>query len=111
MRRCTQLIFAMWFVISMTMAQAWTSAAQTSTYSRSEPDGSGYSMRSRDSHLNGSGYSPQQNESQALTEYLKQRKLPLVGAQVLRRTDGRRMVVLYGFVGSNFGKADAANKT
>lgn len=110
MRRCTQLIFAMWFAIAMTMAQAWSSAAQTSTSSRSEPGAIGYSGGSSDSNLDTSGYTPEETESQALTEYLKQRKLPLVGAQVLRRTDGRRMVVLYGFVGSDFGKTDAASK-
>ncbi|MBV8771568.1 MAG: hypothetical protein JO166_04430 [Deltaproteobacteria bacterium] len=110
MRRSTRLIFAMWFAISMTMAQAWRSAAQTSTYSRSEPGEVGHSGGSSDSNLNASGYTPEQTESQALTEYLKQRKLPLVGAQVLRRTGGRRMVVLYGFVGSDFGKTDAASK-
>jgi hypothetical protein len=112
MRRCVQLMFASWFAISMTMAQAWISAAQTSTYSRSEPNETGaYSAGSSDSHFDASGYTSEQRESQALTEYLKQRKLPLVGAQVLRRTDGGHMVVLYGFVGSDFGKADAANKT
>ena len=110
MRRCTHLILAIWFAISMTMAQARISAAQTSTYSRSASGGTAYSERTSDSHFDAGGYTPDQNESQALTEYLTQRKLPLVGAQVLRRTDGRRMVVLYGFVGSDFGKADAAQK-
>ncbi|MBV8453142.1 MAG: hypothetical protein JOZ29_12865 [Deltaproteobacteria bacterium] len=102
------LSFAFWFAISMTLAQVSLSAAQTaSTYS-----GSGsYSGRSSDPHFDTSGYTPEQSESQALTEYLKQRKLPLVGAQVLRGADGRRMVVLYGFVGSDFGKADAVKKT
>src|SRR5207253_7780945 len=112
MRRSIQLMCAMWFAISMTMAQAWSSAAQTSAYSRSEPEETGsYSAGSGDSHFDANGYTPERNESQALTEYLKQRKLPLVGAQVLRKTDNRRMVVLYGFVGSDFGKTDAANKT
>jgi hypothetical protein len=106
MRRFIQFSFAFWFGISMTLAQVSLSAAQTtSTYSDSETDESG----GHSGTLSGS-YTPEQSESQALTEYLKQRKLPLVGAQVLRGADGRRMVVLYGFVGSDFGKADAAKK-
>ncbi len=107
MRRFIQLSLAFWFTISMILAQVSISTAQTtSTYSGSEADHSGgYADTSSND------YTPEQSESQALTEYLKQRKLPLVGAQVLRGADGRRMVILYGFVGSDFGKADAAKKT
>src|SRR5215469_15568661 len=105
MRRFIQLGFAFWFAISMTMAQVCSSAAQTtSTYSGSDSDT--YSATSDSS----SGDTSEPGESQALTEYLKQRKLPLVGAQVLRSADGRRTIVLYGFVGSDFGKADALKK-
>jgi hypothetical protein len=113
MRRFTQLGLTFWFAISVTLAQAFISAAQTtSTYTGSEADGSSaYSGTSGTTRHNANGYTPEQSESQALTEYLKQRKLPLVGAQVLRAADGRRLVVLYGFVGSDFGKADAAKKT
>src|SRR5215471_7640081 len=113
MRRFMSLSFAGWFAISMTLAQVSLSAAQTtSTYPGSAADESGaYSGTSSDSHFGTSGYTPEQNESQALSEYLEQSKLPLVGAQVLHSTDGRRMVVLYGFVGSDFGKADAVKKT
>jgi hypothetical protein len=106
MRRFIQCSFAFWFAISMTLAQVCTCIAQTSsTYS-----GSSYPDTASDSGADASGYTPVQSESQALTEYLKQRKLPLVGAQVLRGTDGQRKVVLYGFVGSDFGKADAVRK-
>ncbi len=112
MRRFTQLLLAMWFAISMTMAQIGFSAAQTSTNPVAEGDESrAYSAGSSATNPDTSGYTPVESESQALTEYLKQRKLPLVGAQVLRGTSGRRKVVLYGFVGSDFGKTDAAKKT
>jgi hypothetical protein len=113
MRRFTQLIFAFWFALSLTLAQICLSAAQTaSPYSGSDSDETGaYAGTSAESHFGATGYTPEQNESRALTDYLKQRKLPLVGAQVLRGPDGRRRVVLYGFVGSDFGKADAAKKT
>jgi hypothetical protein len=113
MRRFMRLSFAFWFAISMALAQVSCSTAQTtSTYSGSGTDGSSaYSGASSDSHFDASGSTPDQNESRALTDYLKQSKLPLVGAQVLRGADGRRMIVLYGFVGSDFGKADAAQKT
>ena len=63
-----------------------------------------------DRHLDTSGYTPDDAESRALTEYLTQHKLPLVGAQVLTGPAGQRAVVLYGFVGSEFGLNDAADK-
>jgi hypothetical protein len=100
MRRLMLVIFSMWFATSMTLADISVAAAQSSsTY----PD----STYSSDSS---SGYSPDQSESQALTDYLTRHKLPLVGAQVLRAPGGQRMVVLYGFVGSDFGKSDAVKK-
>jgi hypothetical protein len=49
-------------------------------------------------------------ESQSLTTYLRQHRLPLVGAQVLTGGSGNRRVVLYGFVATEFGKNDAARK-
>jgi len=112
MGRFIQLSFAFCFAISMTIAQVSASVAQTSsTYPGSGSDEtSAYTRASPDSHFDAGGYTPDQNESRTLTEYLKQRKLPLVGAQVLRASDGRRRVVLYGFVGSDFGKADAVQK-
>jgi hypothetical protein len=112
MRRFFRLIFAFWFATSMTMAQVAVSLAQTTpSYSSSAPDDtSAYSGGSAGSHFDSSGSTPDSSESRALTDYLKQRKLPLVGAQVLRSSDGRRKVVLYGFVGSDFGKTDAAQK-
>jgi len=45
--------------------------------------------------------------SEALTAYLKQNRLPLVGAQVMKDSAGGRHVVLYGFVASDTGKVDA----
>jgi hypothetical protein len=48
--------------------------------------------------------------SQALTTYLRQNRLPLVGAQVLADGAGNGRIVLYGFVASQFGKNDAAHK-
>lgn len=113
MRRFILLIFAFWFATSITMAQMAVSLAQTTpSYSSSEPDEtSAYSSSSAGSGSASSGYTPDASESRALTDYLKQRKLPLVGAQVLRSSNGERRVVLYGFVGSDFGKTDAAQKT
>jgi hypothetical protein len=112
MRRFIRLIFAFWFATSMTMAEVACSVAQTAPpYSSSAPDDtSSYSGAPAGSNLD-SGGAPDSSESRALTDYLKQRKLPLVGAQVLRSSNGRRRVVLYGFVGSDFGRTDAAEKT
>ena len=49
-------------------------------------------------------------DSQSLTTYLRQHRLPLVGAQVLGDAAGNRRIVLYGFVATDFGKNDAATK-
>jgi hypothetical protein len=51
-----------------------------------------------------------QATSQALTAYLKQNRLPLVGAQVIKLTGGQQRVVLYGFVATDDGKQDAERK-
>jgi hypothetical protein len=48
--------------------------------------------------------------SQSLITYLRQHRLPLVGAQVLSDVAGNRRIVLYGFVATEFGKNDAARK-
>jgi hypothetical protein len=61
-------------------------------------------------HIDTTGYRQDQSTSQALTDYLTQHKLPLVGAQVLTAPDGSRAVVLYGFAGSEAGKQDAVGK-
>jgi hypothetical protein len=49
-------------------------------------------------------------QSQSLTTYLRQHRLPLVGAQVLGDVAGNRRIVLYGFVATEYGKSDAAQK-
>ena len=49
-------------------------------------------------------------DSQYLTAYLRQHRLPLVGAQVLGDVAGNRRIVLYGFVATEFGKNDAARE-
>lgn len=75
-------------------------------------DDSAYSPSSAGaSHLDMSGYTADQTRSASLTDYLKNHKLPLVGAQVLKDSSGGRAVVLYGYTGSEFGKSDAASKT
>jgi hypothetical protein len=49
-------------------------------------------------------------DSQSLTTYLRQHRLPLVGAQLLTDSAGNRRIVLYGFVATEFGKNDAARQ-
>lgn len=56
------------------------------------------------------GYSGDSAQSGALTTYLQSHRLPLVGAQVLADSSGNQQVVLYGFVATDFGKQDAADK-
>lgn len=48
--------------------------------------------------------------SQQLTDYLKNNRLPLVGAQVLQSPDGQRQVILFGYTATGYGKQDAENK-
>jgi hypothetical protein len=133
MRRFLQIAFGAWFAVAMSMAQGcMTPPANAYTYSNPPPNnpspsgpyatraaGSSYPRSSgaaaytpaTDSHIDTHGYTADSAESKALTSYLTQHKLPLVGAQVLRGPDGQRAVVLYGFVGSDFGKSDAVAKT
>jgi hypothetical protein len=48
--------------------------------------------------------------SEALTNYLRQNRLPLVGAQIGKASAGARRLVLYGYVATQFGKSDAESK-
>ncbi len=49
-------------------------------------------------------------QSQGLSDYLKHHSLPLVGAQVVTSSSGGKQVILFGFVGTDFGKVDAEQK-
>jgi hypothetical protein len=48
--------------------------------------------------------------SEALTNYLRQNRLPLVGAQIGTASTGARRLVLYGYVATEIGKSDAETK-
>jgi hypothetical protein len=102
MRRLIQIVFAAWFAFSMGLAQAFAFSGDSTggTYtpvSSSAPDTSGYTKDSA--------------KSDALTDYMKTHRLPLVGAQVLTDpASGQHVVVLYGFAATDFGKADATSK-
>jgi hypothetical protein len=48
--------------------------------------------------------------SDKLTKYLHKNRLPMVGAQVLNTSSGRRLM-LYGYVATDFGKTDAVTKS
>jgi len=51
-----------------------------------------------------------QSSASALTDYLHQNRLPLVQAQMIPDKDGNRQIIIYGFVATEFGKSDAADK-
>jgi len=55
-------------------------------------------------------YTVDRKASDALSAYLKDNRLPLVGAQVLQDTSGTRRLVLYGYVATQLGKDDAEQK-
>ena len=48
--------------------------------------------------------------SDALTSYLRQNRLPLVGVQIGSSSTGERRLVLYGYVATQMGKDDAQAK-
>ena len=56
------------------------------------------------------GYTNDTSQSGTLTSYLQSHRLPLVGGQVLADSSGNQQVILYGFVASDFGRQDAADK-
>ncbi len=102
-----------------------TSFSSTSGYSSNGSSASGYSSASAaaaaapsgtgasDPADGGSvppGYTNDSARSGTLTSYLQSHRLPLVGAQVLTDGSGNQQVVLYGFVASDFGRQDAADK-
>jgi hypothetical protein len=128
MRRLMRTILAVWFAITMTLAQGCVDVSSSgnpySSNGRLAPNSSGSGSSSgglssgsggtvkpvATTHLDTTGYTASQRESQALTDYLKQHRLPLVGAQVLHGRNAQQAVVLYGYVGSEFGKSDATAK-
>ena len=131
MRWFARILLIGWFATASALAQSCAAPAQSADYS--SPSTNSYSGTSSSSagttagdpynsgvhgsadssatHFDASGYTANRSESSALTSYLKQHKLPLVGGQVLDGPGGQRAVVLYGYVGSDFGKADAVTKT
>ena len=128
MRRFLQVGLGVWFAIAMSWMQACVAPTQaagsdpaaitstplgkvgTNSGAADPPNGYGSASAVGDPPFDTRGYHADQGESQALTHYLKAHRLPLVGAQVLDRSGGKRAVVLYGFVGTNFGKSDASAK-
>lgn len=55
-------------------------------------------------------YTVDKAASEALTNYLRQNRLPLVGAQIGTAPSGARRLVLYGYVATDVGKSDAESK-
>jgi hypothetical protein len=121
MGRRLHMALGVWFLIATTIAQGCAGPAQNAsaynarnatttaaTASRNGAAGASANASRANTHINAQGYVSDPNASAALTDYFKHHRLPLVGAQVLRNpNDGSRAVVLYGFVGSDFGKSDA----
>jgi hypothetical protein len=49
--------------------------------------------------------------SAKLTKHLHKNRLPMVGAQISNTPSGSRQLMLYGYVATDFGKADAVTKS
>jgi hypothetical protein len=125
MRRALTITLAGWFAIAITLVQSCAAPGQTgSPYASLGPTGSaqtgasnslGYSSNApaagpSSARIDTTGYTADKTKSEALSAYLKHNRLPLVGAQVLKSPEGDPAVVLYGYVGSDFGKQDAVAK-
>jgi hypothetical protein len=102
-----------------------TNFSSTSGYSSNGSSSSGYNSASvaaaparggygaNDADGGGSvppGYTNDTAQSGTLTSYLQSHRLPLVGAQVLTNAGGSQQIILYGFVATDFGRQDAADK-
>jgi hypothetical protein len=57
------------------------------------------------------GGSIDSGQSQELSEYLKNHRLPLVSAQVVKGAGGAPQVILFGYVATEQGQLDAENRT
>jgi hypothetical protein len=125
MRRALTIALAGWFAIAITLVQSCAAPGQTgSPYGSLGPSGTvqpgasnslGYSSNApaavpSSAPIDTTGYTADTTKSEALSAYLKHSRLPLVGAQVLNSPEGGHAVVLYGYVGSDFGKQDAVTK-
>ncbi len=125
MRYWIRSAFILWFATVMTLGQSCaTLQGANPSATNSFSSNSGASSSTSGATTSGSepaitpvaksfdpaGYKVDSAESKALSDYLTQHKLPLVGAQVMHGPAGQRGVVLYGFVGSDFGKQDAIAK-
>ncbi len=55
-------------------------------------------------------YTVDRAASEALTSYLREHHLPLVGASVSKASDGSSQVMLYGYVATQQGKQNAAKR-
>jgi hypothetical protein len=100
MRRLLQIAFAAWLALALSAAQVWAFPSDSGSYTPASSEAA-----------ETSGYTKDTERSDALTAYFKNHRLPLVGAQVLNDpSSGRRVVVLYGFVATDFGKSDATAK-
>lgn len=112
MKQLAYIAVRMILGIALIIAEAWAAVAQTSN-PHSGGSYAGLSSASGTGTSAGaatSGYVADTASSSALTEQLKQDRLPLVGAQVLNASHGQRKVVLYGYVATDFGKSDAVTK-
>jgi len=86
---------------------SWSSYSSTSAAAAAAPSGLN---EPPDAGSVPPGYTNDTSRSGTLTNYLQNHRLPLVGAQVLANNSGNQQVILYGFVASDFGKQDAADK-
>ncbi len=118
MRWIVRKLAGVWLALGMlSLSACFTSPTPSAykSYSSPSPGSTTSASLSSGSSASSSATLPNdapvdQARSQSLTDYLHNRRLPLVGGRVLAGNGGPRQVILYGFVATPFGKIDAADQ-
>jgi len=115
MRRCARNIVGIWLALGVLTCAACAPVTMPGGSNASNPASAGsspssYSLSQQpDTHFPPSA-AIDNDKSAALTNYLHSRQLPLVGARVLASDGGPHQAILYGYVATPFGRADAIDK-
>jgi hypothetical protein len=110
--RCARNILSIWLalgVITLTSCAPVTIPSSSGANSPAQTRLGSASPSAPQPHFD-SNTPVDNSQSTALTNYLHSHQLPLVGASVLASGGGARKAIVYGYVATPFGKADASDK-
>ena len=110
--RIVRALFGIWLATGLATLTACSSMPGASNPSGTAPEVGSSRATEPVPEQHFSGDAPMDKaQSQALTDYLHTHQLPLVGARVLADSGTAHQVILYGFVATPFGRADAADRS